>query len=95
MMEYKEHLRNLKICQEKEILILAEFELDFLIGFFMPNGELEKTEVYKSIKNNLKVNGYQIEKQNYRSFISKKIRTYKIKYNFIFNFKGFFLENTE
>ena len=94
-MEYKEHLKHLRICQEKEILILAEFELDFLIAFIMPNGDLEKSEIYKSIKNNLKVNGYQIEKQNYRSYISKKIRACRIKYNFIFNFKGFFLENME
>ncbi len=90
LMETKQSLNYFNLIEENLIRVMLEVELELLLSLLMPNREFEKSEVYKKVNKSLKVQNFKVNKKNYRNAISKKIRTAKLKYNFVFNSGGYF-----
>lgn len=87
VLETKQHCQYFKLIEAKNVRMLNVFEFEFLIWFLDPKQECQKKEVYTRVKEIFdEVNQYQIDGQPFIQYLKKKIRTWKLKNNHVFNF---------
>lgn len=87
LLETKQHSKYFKLMEDSNVKMLNVFEIEFLLWSLDPKQEFKKREVYGKVNEIFdEVSSNKIEGQSFIQFLRKKIRTWKLKNNNIFNY---------